>query len=46
MMMMMQEEERSARQRDLERESEEHKRLMAREAHTEELRFDRHRQRN
>jgi len=34
------EEERSARQRDLEKEAEEHKRLMAREAHTEQLRLE------
>merc|ERR1712107_665438 len=34
------EEERSARQRDLEKEAEEHKRLLAREAHTEQLRLE------
>ena len=33
------EEERSSRQRELEREAEEHKRLMAREEHAEQLRF-------
>ena len=33
------EEERSSRQRELEKEAEEHKRLMAREEHAEQLRF-------
>ena len=35
----LKEEERSSRQRELEKEAEEHKRLMAREEHAEQLRF-------